>query len=437
MARSALYPASVQPGKPRLDPPPPGWFTVTLRELMDVVERPAELLDDQVYQLVTARRSRGGIVARDRLTGREILTKSQFFIKEGDFLISNRQIVHGGCGLVPSNLDGAIVSNEYTVLRATSRLLPEFLQYLSHSIYLQQTFFQASVGVDVEKMVFDSDQWLSYRVNLPPLPEQRKIIEILDSVENVIRVTQEIIEQATKVKDSTLAALFMGRKGHAEYKSVGDWRIGRLPTDIIPRTWRIAKLADVSRLESGHTPSRKVAEYWDGDIPWLSLHDTKSLSERVIFETEQKTTALGIENSSARILPAGTVAFSRTASVGHCVIMGREMATSQDFANYICGDEINNRFLMHLLRFMAPVWAKLSSGSTHQTVYMPVFEQLQIALPPMEEQLKIAEVADAFFDFIEAQERQVKRLSAMKSALIPELLTGRKRVNTDLPIAAE
>jgi type I restriction enzyme S subunit len=95
-------------------------------------------------------------------------------------------------------------------------------------------------------------------------------------------------------------------------------------------------LTVLARLESGHTPSRKHPEYWGGNIPWIGIQDARANDGQVIEDTEEKTNELGIENSSARVLPEKTVCLSRTASVGYVVIMGRPMATSQDFVNWVC-----------------------------------------------------------------------------------------------------
>jgi type I restriction enzyme S subunit len=98
---ASAYPPSVQPGIPRLGSTPNGWTRFPLGKLIRKVERPANLADSESYQLVTAKRSRGGIVAREVLRGDQIRTKTQFYVQTGDFLISNRQISHGACGVVP------------------------------------------------------------------------------------------------------------------------------------------------------------------------------------------------------------------------------------------------------------------------------------------------------------------------------------------------
>lgn len=166
----------------------------------------------------------------------------------------------------------------------------------------------------------------------------------------------------------------------------------RSEVGTVPIGWRVVRLTDVARLESGHTPSRRQPAYWDGNIPWVSLHDSNGLDCREITTTAQSITPAGIANSSARLLPAGTVIFSRTATVGKSTVLGLDMATSQDFACYICGPQVHNHFLVYLFRSMAAEWKKLMAGSTHNTVYIPVFRDLRVALPPMAEQYALAEV---------------------------------------------
>jgi type I restriction enzyme, S subunit len=203
------------------------------------------------------------------------------------------------------------------------------------------------------------------------------------------------------------------------------WQYGRIVPmpEAVPPGWDFVRLTEVARLESGHTPSRKHPEYWSGNIPWVSLHDTKVLDRPDIQDTAQTIGELGLENSSARLLPPGTVVFSRTATVGKATILGREMATSQDFANYVCGPRLWNKYLVHLLRFLQPEWKRLMAGSTHNTIYMPVFESLQALLPPLGEQKKIAAILSSVDEAIEATQAVIDQLQVVKRAMMTEFLT--------------
>lgn len=185
-----------------------------------------------------------------------------------------------------------------------------------------------------------------------------------------------------------------------------------LPEIPAPEEWEWVKLSDVARLESGHTPSRRVPEYWDGNIPWLGIKDAKEHNGEIISQTRECTNQLGLDNSSARLLPRNTVCLSRTASVGYVIIMGREMATSQDFVNWICSDKIDPQFLKHLLMAEKNAYRKFSSGAVHQTIYFPEVKAFHVCLPPLSEQKRIVAILDEAFGAIaRAKENAARNLA--------------------------
>ena len=165
-----------------------------------------------------------------------------------------------------------------------------------------------------------------------------------------------------------------------------------------PPGWRWVLLTDLARLESGHTPSRRHPEWWDGDIPWLALPDIRAVDCAVVQRTAETINAAGIANSSARILPEDTVALSRTASVGFVTIFGRPMATSQDFVCWVCGSRLRPRFLMHLLHASRDYVRGLASGAIHKTVYVPTVKAFRVCIPSMEEQERVVAELDQQLD---------------------------------------
>ena len=158
-----------------------------------------------------------------------------------------------------------------------------------------------------------------------------------------------------------------------------------------PDGWTWTKLTDIAKLESGHTPSRKHPEYWDGDVPWISIPDARVHHGRVIKATEQNVSEKGLANSAARWLPKDTVCLSRTASVGYVTRLGRPMATSQDFVNWICGPALDPRFLMYALMAEGKHIREFGMGSTHTTIYFPAVLAFHVALPPIAEQRRIVD----------------------------------------------
>lgn len=223
------------------------------------------------------------------------------------------------------------------------------------------------------------------QIPLPPLDEQKRIAAILDAADHLRAKRREAIQKLDELLQATFLDLF------------GECR--RFPVSIGvpngPEGTDFVLLSEIARLATGHTPDRKVAEYWDGRIPWISLTDIRDLDGTVSVETIQNVTEDGIANSSSVILPEGTVCFSRTASVGFVTVMGREMATSQDFVNWVCGDRLDPIYLMQALRISRPLLLSKSSGSTHKTIYVRHAEKFAVYLPPLELQQQFADIVSA------------------------------------------
>lgn len=204
--------------------------------------------------------------------------------------------------------------------------------------------------------------------------------------------------------------------------------IGRMPSH-----WSIAKICLVARLESGHTPSRLHPEYWvpaECTIPWFGLADVWQLRSGVqeyLGETKELISARGMANSAARLLPAGTVVLSRTASVGFSGIMPRPMATTQDFANWVCGPRVQPEYLLYVLRAMSEELRRSFMGSTHQTIYMPDLRRLTVPIPPREEQARIVKRLRTRLPKIDAliarKERLIELLQEKRQALITQAVT--------------
>ncbi len=195
------------------------------------------------------------------------------------------------------------------------------------------------------------------------------------------------------------------------------------------KNWRWAELTSLARLESGHTPSRKHPEYWSGSVPWIGIQDARENHGHRILETFQTTNELGIANSSARVLPENTVCLSRTASVGYVVVMGRPMATSQDFVNWVCSEELSPDFLKYL--FLAEGREGLlryASGSVHQTIYFPEAKAFCICYPGLEEQLRIVSRCDSLraetINLTNLYRKKLVALEALKESLLHQAFGG-------------
>ena len=272
---------------------------------------------------------------------------------------------------------------------------------------------------------------------IPPVNEQKRIVDKLErcfeSIGKAITALDSVPALLTRHSESVLGAAFRG-------EATAGWRNscteiepahaliartsrpsqpkgGRPPTErrvfgqfalsvnktsqVAPPGWEWVPLLRVARQETGHTPSRKHPEYWDGGIPWIGISDARRHHGKEIFDTLETISADGLANSACRLLPAGTVCLSRTASVGYSLVLGREMTTSQAFVTWTCTSALLPKYLMYL--FMAERTSLLSfaRGTTILTIYFPELRAFHICLPPLEEQKALVDTLDGYFTCLE------------------------------------
>ncbi|TXC70964.1 hypothetical protein FSB78_08405 [Sphingomonas ginsenosidivorax] len=206
------------------------------------------------------------------------------------------------------------------------------------------------------------------------------------------------------------------------------------PGHPIPRGWRRVALGDVADLGTGHTPSRHHPEYWDGGVPWIGIRDAGAHHGRVIVDTMQTVSDLGLANSAARLLPKDTVCLSRTASVGYVVKMGREMATSQDFVTWSCLEPLDADYLMNALLAEGQDIRRFGEGSTHTTIYFPEVKAFHIDLPPKPEQRRIVAKLDAMTAGLSRARVELDRVPMLTQKLRTKILL--EAFSGDFPTSA-
>ena len=223
-------------------------------------------------------------------------------------------------------------------------------------------------------------------IDLPQMEEQRRIADFLDRTDSLRAKRRVAFVHLAELTEAIFVDMFGAHRQTPV--TIGD-RLERSDTG-----WSWELLTDLGRLATGHTPDRKRPEYWGGHIPWVTLTDIRKLDGTIATQTSEGVTEEGIENSSAVKLPPGTVCFSRTASVGFVTVMGKEMATSQDFVNWVCGPKLDPIYLMHAFLLSRERLRSLSTGSTHKTIYFPTVERFRVLVPPLDRQKSFRSVIE-------------------------------------------
>lgn len=269
-------------------------------------------------------------------------------------------------------------------------------------------------------------------IDLPPINEQQRIATILDTLDTAIRETEALIDKLKAVKQGLLHDLLthgIDANGQLRPPQSDEPQLYKeSPLGWIPSEWEVFRLDTVAARGSGHTPSKDVLSYWNGGVKWVSLADSHRLDQIYIHETDKEISELGIANSSAVLHPEGTVIMSRDAGIGKSAILGCNMAVSQHFMAWRCGEKLNNLFLYFYLQREKPKFEAIAMGSTIKTIGLPFFKSYQIALPPRREQDQAAAIMMETEQHLTAHVAELEKLRQQKIGLMNDLLTGRVRV---------
>lgn len=175
--------------------------------------------------------------------------------------------------------------------------------------------------------------------------------------------------------------------------------------------WREFKIKDIADVVGGGTPSTAINEYWNGDIPWLTPKDLTGYIRNFISHGERFITKKGLENSSARLLPKGTVLLTSRAPIGYVAIAENEICTNQGFKSLVPNpDKAHNLFLLYWIKTNVEYLQSIGTGTTFQEISGSVLKDVDIILPPLPEQKAIAEVLSSLDDKIDLLTRQNKTL---------------------------
>ena len=299
------------------------------------------------------------------------------------------------------------VNNHAHVLRAKKdRVLQNYLLH-----FLNQ-FNYVGYANGTTRLKLTQGAMNSIPVPVPSMHEQRKIVELLEDHLSRLDAGLADVKQAKIKADQFRRSLLQAGLNGFFNNGTRDEVSG------LPKTWRIKTLADVADWTSGGTPSSKDSTLYGGNIPWIVIGD---LTEGVVLETEKTISKKGLDSSSAKKLPVGTVMVAMYgASIGRTGVMGKEMTTNQAIA---CGipkdEEILGKYLLYFLQSQKNEFIAAGKGGAQPNISQGVVKSWKIPLPPIDEQLEIINEIDS----------QLERLAQANSAtdILSKESTGLRR----------
>lgn len=166
-------------------------------------------------------------------------------------------------------------------------------------------------------------------------------------------------------------------------------------------SWELKKLSEVADIIGGATPKSDVDEYFNGDIPWITPKDLSGYKNRYISKGERNITKLGLENSSAKLLPKGAVLFTSRAPIGYVAIADNEVSTNQGFKSLVLKDGNIPEFFYYLLKHNVPLFEARATGSTFKEVSGQVVKNTELLIPSIDIQKKIVDLVSPLDEKIE------------------------------------
>lgn len=240
------------------------------------------------------------------------------------------------------------------------------------------------------------------QIPLPSLEEQRKIVKILDekfaSIDESIRLAKDDLLSLDELWQSILNDSFNPLKSKLDND-----------TYTLPPTWKWEKLGDISTIVGGGTPSKNNSEFWEnGTISWASVRD---MNDDFILKTELSITQKGLECSSANLVDDRYVIIATRVGLGKVCLINNPISFNQDLKGILPSDKLNKIFLFYYFKNIASYLVGMGIGATVKGIKLDVVKQIQIPLPPLKEQERIAKELESKAKTIkELKELYTKRL---------------------------
>ena len=301
-------------------------------------------------------------------------------------------------------------------------------RYLTHVLRGEQLHEHAIRGTAGTKMPRTSWNHLAAFVfPNPPLPEQRVIAAVLDSIDDAIEGAEAAIAATEGLRDALLHDLLTrGLPGqHTEFRDVPG--LGTIPAD-----WDVVRLGDVATVRNGTTPSRRKSEYWGNEgIPFVK---TGQVNDLYITVPEEFITHEAVEKAGPVIVPEGSVLIAMIGqgkTRGMTAKLGFRAAINQNFAAVyepLSGFDLNFFFAWASQNYA--LIRALGQGSNQDALNCEVIQRMLFPLPPPAEQQTIAAATDGADTAIEVAREERDGLRLFKASTADALLTGRARLQT-------
>jgi type I restriction enzyme S subunit len=329
-------------------------------------------------------------------------------------------------------------STEFIVIRGKEGVSDnDFAYYLTKWEYVRSYAISQMTGTSGRQRVPVSalDQLI---VPLPPLGEQQAIASILSALDDKIDLIRRMNETLEAMARTIFKDWFVDfgptrakMEGREAYLAPEIWALfpDRLDGEGRPEGWKHRPLSEFFSIIGGGTPKTSVHSYWGGEIPWFSVVDTPAKGGVFVLGTEKSITQLGLDESSARMVPAGVTIISARGTVGNLAIAGRDMTFNQSCYALHGSGEVGDFFVYLAAQHLVAQLQSMAHGSVFSTITRKTFEAVSIPKPGGEALRGFETVVMPLFSKIKANAEESRTLTQARDLLLPKLMSGEVQVN--------
>ena len=319
----------------------------------------------------------------------------------GDILFVNKGTPGRVC-LVPDPVDFCIAQDMIALRADESKIYPKYLFTVLRSREIQQQIYNTNVGDVIPHF---KKQFLDQL--LIPIPER----SIQESIGDLYYVLSLKAERNKKINDN------LEQQAQSYFQE--------LFVDNADPEWAIGTISDLGTVVGGSTPSKAKPEYYtESGIAWITPKDLSINKSKFVSHGENDITELGLKNSSAAIMPRGTVLFSSRAPIGYIAIAAGEVTTNQGFKSVVPKPEIGTPFVYFFLKNTLPVIEGMASGSTFKEVSGSTMKNVPAVIPDAETLAKFSDFCAPIFAQQRILEEQNQSLATLRDNLLPKLMSG-------------
>lgn len=284
----------------------------------------------------------------------------------------------------------------------------EFFYQLLGKLKLDGYWTKSSTGSTFDSI--NSNEIKNAKVTIPDINEQLFIGDYFQGIDNLITLHQRKYDALKSLKKTLLSKMFPKNE-----EDVPEIRFKGF-TDA----WEQRKLGEVSQIVGGGTPSTGIPEYWDGDIDWYSPAE---IGEEIFVSCSQrKITQLGLEKSSAKILPVGTVLFTSRAGIGDTAILEKEGCTNQGFQSIVPkANELDSYFIFSCSHLLKKYGETKGAGSTFVEISGKQMSLMPLNIPEIKEQKSVGNFFRKLDSIITLHQRKLDELKNMKKTLLQQM----------------